>query len=237
MSKISVVIPTFNESRTGIFSDVLAPYQSFPNIQLIIADGGSSDSTLEIAIRAKAEIVHTGAKSRAERINQGIAHANGEIVILNHPRSILDVEGIQYILDNASTITWGGFTHRFDRSHPFLKFTSWYSNQVRCKLRGIIYLDHCKFARKEIIQQACPLPKVDIFEDSILSIRLKKISGPPKLVPFKSTTSSVRFIQNGMFKQGIMNQLLKVGFILGTDHKKMNMVYEKKISLNTDYEK
>ena len=209
MTKLSVVIPTFNESSTGKFLKILEVYKKFPHVQVVVSDGGSTDDTIEVARNSNAKLVHVETMSRAERINHGVEKADGELILLNHPRSLLTHEGVDYLIQNAHNLNWGGFTHVFDHEHPFLKFTSWYSNEIRCKRRGILYLDHCKFARKEYMKSACPLPNVDIFEDTILSSRLKQIAGLPTLVPYKSTTSAIRFQKNGMFKQGLLNQYLK----------------------------
>jgi hypothetical protein len=81
-----------------------------------------------------------------------------------------------------------------------------------------------------------PIPDVDIFEDTELSIRLSKVS-KPKLIPIKVTTSAIRFSKNGLWKQSLMNQSLKAAYHLGIDPKKMNSLYEKGLSLNSKYEK
>ena len=131
-------------------------------------------------------------------------------------------------------VTWGGLTHKFDVKHPLLKFTSWYSNMVRGRIREILYLDHCIFFKRSLLSEEAPVPEVDIFEDTLLSLKLKRISHL-EILPFISLTSSIRFTHRGIFFQAIVNQLMKVGYFLNFSDKWMNRLYEGSLRLNSRY--
>lgn len=234
---LSVVVPTLNETKSGIFPSVLEPFIGLENIELIVCDGGSEDSTVELAERAGAKIIQGDFPSRAQRINEGFKASRAEMVLINHPRSRLELLGVAYLIANRQNLKWGGFTHAFDHDHFLLRFTSWYSNKARAEKRNIVYLDHCKFARREFLSKALPLPEVEIFEDTLLSRALNKVAGAPEILPFKSLTSAARFKRNGVFRQAITNQWLKLRFHLGADHKKMNALYESKLDFNSPKEK
>lgn len=170
----------------------------------------------------------SAADTRAERINLGMAKSAGEMILLHHPRSRLSREAVQALQVRKSEKFWGGFTHRFDFSHPLLHFTSFYSNHVRARFGGIIYLDHCVFFHRTFWQ---PLPKVAIFEDTILSLQLRKF-GRPQILPYVSFTSAVRFTKNGIWRQALMNQFLKIGYYCNVPHERLNALYEKGLNLN-----
>ena len=70
---------------------------------------------------------------------------------------------------------------------------------------------------------------------ALLSLNLKKISKPKRL-NFNVITSSIRFTKNGIIKQSLLNQFLKILFLLKFDNKKMNKEYEKNLNLNSKYE-
>lgn len=85
--KISVIIPTFNSAKT--IEDTLKSImgQNWPDLQIIIQDGGSADDTKGIV--AKYPVALSGWQSEPDNgiydaMNKGIGRANGEIIaILN----------------------------------------------------------------------------------------------------------------------------------------------------------
>lgn len=235
MTKLSIVIPTFNEQKNQYFFNILNLLKKFKEVEIIISDGGSRDETRNICEDYEVIFLENKTSSRAKRIKLGIEAAKSDHVLIHHPRSLIDENGLRYLLENCQKLIWGGFTHAFDKKHPLLAFTSWYSNNVRAKIKGILYLDHCIFINKELFETIRDIPDVDIFEDTIISYKLLEKVGKPQILPFKATTSAVRFKTNGVFKQSFLNQILKIKFLLGFDHKKMNEKYEKNTSLNSKY--
>lgn len=234
MPKLSVIIPTFNEINNPYLLKILAQYKMYSELKVIASDGGSTDGTLELLRDYDVQVIESNTNSRAMRMNFGVQNAAKGMVLFNHPRSIISKEGIEYLLENAKKLNWGGFSHQFDESHWLLKFTSWYSNKVRAK-RGIIYLDHCIFLQKDMFDIIGELPDVDIFEDTILSYQLTQEFGKPQILPFVSKTSAIRFKNNGIIRHSLENQILKIKYYLGFDLKKMNKSYEKVTKLNSQY--
>ncbi len=227
---ISILIPTFNEVENGFLENILNGFSALANIEVICADGNSNDNTRDIIKKYKVKLVDASQKSRAQRISIGVEHCSNDLILINHPRSLIDIKAIEYLEKNYNKITWGGLTHKFDTEHPLLNFTSWYSNNIRAKINRIIYLDHCIFFKKSKFPNAFPLPPVEIFEDTILSKRLKKYN--PIVIPYNSITSSIRFKKNGILKQSIINQFSKACYHLNISDKWLNKIYEKNINLN-----
>ncbi len=228
---ISIIIPTFNECNNSFLEQSLKKYSKL-NVEVICVDSESTDGTIDLIKKYKVKFINHPTSSRGERLTVGAKQASYPLVILHHPRSFLDINAIDYLIHNQNKINWGAFTHRFDLTHPLLKFTSWYSNFVRGDLKGIFYLDHCIFVKKNILEQINYIPFVDIFEDTLLSEKLLKISKPLRL-PFISTTSAIRFRKNGIWRQALRNQLMKILYWRNTDHEKLNKIYEKGAPLNT----
>lgn len=236
-SKLAVIIPVLNELKNDLFFKNLKVLKEIKGIEVIIVDGGSKDGTQERVQSDCSKLIRTTASSRAERINKGVAAANSIWILINHPRSLIDKKGVLWLLRfGPQEKKWGGFTHQFDLEHPLLKFTSWYSNKIRAKFGKIVYLDHCLFFRKEDFIKIGALPRVEIFEDTVLSKRLAKECGKPEILNFISKTSSVRFQQRGIWRQALLNQWLKACFYLGLDHRKMNQIYERETQLNSKYD-
>ena len=175
--------------------------------------------------------------SRAVRLNLGVQKAladKNEWIILHHPRSTLVLDQSEWdSVEKRLQGQWGAFTHKFDLAHPLLKFTSWYSNNIRGRYKQIYYLDHCFYLSSQMAKEVFPLKNVDIFEDTLLSLSLRKKS-KGALIPIISLTSAIRFQQKGVIKQLLLNIKMKLHFYLKKDLKEMNKEYEKDIELNTD---
>ncbi len=231
---ISVIFSTFNEVELGFFEKSLQSLSKKSFIEIIVVDKGSTDGTQELAKKYNCKLIESSSNSRGYRLNEGISHSNAELVIFNHPRSIISDDGLNYIINNYKELTWGGFTHKFDIQSPLLNFTSWYSNHVRADIREIFYLDHCIFCKRSLLDKIGGFPIQEIFEDTILSLKLRKVSAS-KRIPYSSTTSAIRFRKNGQFKQAILNQVLKIAFNLNFSPEKMNKVYELGLNLNSKY--
>jgi hypothetical protein len=167
--------------------------------------------------------------TRAGRLNFGFAVAKSDWILFHHPRSWLNFNDyIDLVKNLPNKPCWMGFQHSFDVDSRFLKFTSWYSNNIRFK-RGIVYLDHCVLFHRSLM--TAPIPNVSIFEDTELSKILLK-SGKPILLNKVVKTSAIRFLKNGYFKQGFLNQVLKLAYYLNLPHSFMNSIYEKGLGLN-----
>ncbi len=207
---VSVILPTANERDNAFLKTTLENLARIEGIEVICID-------------------KSAATSRAERLNIGFDRSRGSMILFHHPRSVLDVKGIEYLVQHCDDKIWGAFTHQFDLAHPLLKFTSWYSNKIRGQGRSIFYLDHCIFFHRSLRNEA--LPPIEIFEDTVLSEQLRK-QLPPILLPMKSTTSAIRFLKNGFFKQSLMNQLLKIAYTFKFSDRIMNKIYEKNLNLN-----
>ena len=231
---LSIVVPTLNESKSGYLPKILLAYQAIQNCEIICVDGGSQDDTCDIVQQFNARLVQTDIASRAGRLNEGIKQAKFQLILLHHPRSFLEVAGIEALIKQAASITWGAFTHRFDVRHPLLNFTSWYSNYIRGDMRGIYYLDHCIFAQKQLLLDVGLLPDVDIFEDTELCLRLRRKAKGLRL-PQYCITSAIRFETHGIYRQALKNQYLKWMYYFKRSDQKINEIYEQDLQLNSQY--
>lgn len=235
---ITVLLSAFNESSNESFWKTIELVHELKlkgiSIDLHVGVTVGNDDTIErlTSFGVKTKVIET--QKRSERYNLVLNDCSGsdnDWVVLNHPRSLLQKEALLSILNLSKIVQWGAFTHQFDTYHPLLSFTSWWSNNVRGDIKNIFYLDHCIFVRKGLLLKIGGVPNLEIFEDTVLSQRLAKISIPVRL-PYKSTTSAIRFQKNGLWTQSLRNQVLKIRFMLGGSDTGMNQSYEKDINLN-----
>lgn len=231
---ISIIISAFNESHNEYLKKTISEYKNYPNTELIVVDGGSTDGTDSYLMREGVSFHVLTNSNRAERINYGVSKSSGSFLILYHPRNYIPIKSFEYIIKNKDKIRWAALSHKFDDSSIILSAVSWYSNYVRVFLKSIVYLDHCFILTKDLFNKAGKIPSIDIFEDTAFSENLKKHTRA-QLLPVQTYTSSVRFRKNGILRQILMNQFLKLAYFLGLSHLAMNRFYEKKLELNQKY--
>jgi glycosyltransferase involved in cell wall biosynthesis len=236
---ISVVLPCLNEMRHGYLERILTNLeaQSGPK-ELIAVVSPCRDRTCEVLREhPQWQVIETTAHNRAQRLNVGLAASSGDIVLLHHPASLVPPQGLSQIAAALATpaADWGGFRHSFDLDHWLLRFTSWYSTQVRPRTQQVLYLDHCIFARRSRLLEIGGVPDLDIFEDTALSHRLRAF-GPPVLLESAVVTSARRFRQRGVYQQAGLNQLLKLMYHAKLDPRWMNRLYERYSQINVAYD-
>lgn len=246
--ELSIILPCLNEIRHGYLERILINLvHQVGEIEIIAVVSPSEDDT-EIVVNSYAQryanlkVVRSLARNRAQRFNDGIAISQGETILLHHPATLLPEVQVLAIIRRSlsavapeySNVIWGAFYHSFDDQHWLLRFTSWYSSQIRAKQRGIVYFDHCPFVSRDLLTKIGNIPDLDIFEDTVLSDRLRQFT-KPVLVDGTVITSARRFRQRGIYRHALLNQLLKLCYHLKIDPKHLNRLYEKRYSINTKY--
>ncbi|WP_299777960.1 TIGR04283 family arsenosugar biosynthesis glycosyltransferase [uncultured Formosa sp.] len=128
MSKISIIIPTFNEAKN---LQELIPYllknASSINIkEIIIVDGGSTDQTQEVVnVFTEVSLLHSE-KGRGKQMNLGAKQAKGNILYFLHADSYPPENFDNYILKSVNSKTQAGcFKMSFNSSHWLLKLSGW----------------------------------------------------------------------------------------------------------------
>ncbi|MBD2187464.1 glycosyltransferase [Pseudanabaena mucicola] len=244
--RLSIILPCLNEVRHGylerIISNLINQNTDKHTLEIIVVVSDSEDGTDLIIENYAArspdiQILRSQSKNRAQRLNDGIAASTGDVILLHHPATLLPeqiaIALIEQSLSNGSA--WGAFQHSFDWEHFLLHFTSWYSDNIRVKNKGIVYLDHCPFITRQLLEKIGNVPDLDIFEDTVLSERLSKFA-KPALVQGKVITSARRFRQRGIYCHAMLNQLLKICYHLNIDPRWLNRLYEQKASINVKYD-
>jgi glycosyltransferase involved in cell wall biosynthesis len=81
MVTFSVIVPAFNEQKTIEKTLKALRNQTFKDFEIIVKDGGSTDSTVELAKKYADNIVSKSDFSAADARNQGADHAKGVFLV------------------------------------------------------------------------------------------------------------------------------------------------------------
>jgi rSAM/selenodomain-associated transferase 2 len=220
---VSIIIPTFNEAsciqRT---LDAIDRVQG--NVEVILVDGGSDDSTTEIARRAGARVIE-GDRGRGIQMHSGALMARGRALLFLHADTIVPREAVTLIENSLSddALTVGGnFEIRFDGDSKAARFMTWL--YPRLGQLGLYYGDSGIFVRADAYEQVGGFKPFPIFEDLDFVRRLRK-KGRMKHLPIAVVTSSRRFENRKFVFTFLRWSMLQVLYWLGVSPIKLGRFY------------
>ena len=170
----SVVVPARNEAA-GI-GRCLDSLQGIGLLDVVVADGGSTDDTAALA-RAHGATVVSAAGGRGGQIAAGLAVCRGDVVLVLHADAALAAVVPARIVRalNACPQAGGGVVGmRFDAPGAGLGVLT-ALNALRARTTGIGFGDQGQFFRREAAQAAGGFPDMALMEDVELSLRLRSI--------------------------------------------------------------
>ena len=204
--KISVIVPAFNEEKS-IGVALLDLTQNHGLHEIIVADGGSTDQTAEIA--SKTAKVISSKKGRAAQMNAGAAAATGDVFLFLHADTRLPTGALITIHEALSQKSSGRFRMSFGHPHPLLRF---YAYQTR--FHFFSYGDQAFFVTREVFRRLGGFREDAPFEDIDFYKRLLRIERPV-ILRDAVVTSPRRFLKNGIVKQKLINISLASMVYLG----------------------
>ena len=160
--KCSVIIPTLNEAST--IAPTLRMVERLRPHEIIVADGGSSDGTPELA--AEFAKVRTGPRGRGQQLNMGAAAATGDVLLFLHSDVTVQGNALEAIEDalRDPDVVGGCFRVRFGHA-PHQAFISASYDALRMGGRGVVYGDATIFCRREAFDAVGGYPDWPIMED------------------------------------------------------------------------
>ncbi len=213
--KLSVIIPTFNEEKS--IAATLGALLNLKSIkEIIVADGASSDKTVEIVESfEKVKLIKCDKANRGKQMYTGAKNASGDVFWFVHADTIPSKNAaheIEKSLDDTKIIG-GNFEIIFGGGGNWARILTWLYPYLR-KL-GLIYGDSAIFIRREIYEKSGGFRDLPLFEDVEFYKRIKEYG---KFVHLNAAveTSSRRF-ENSSFiwtfaKWSIFQGLYWLGF-------------------------
>ncbi len=192
---LSLIMPVLDEAST--IESTLASLQPLRarGAEVIVADGGSRDSTAAMAAALCDRVVETP-RGRARQMHAGAAAASSGALLFLHADTRLP-EGADRLIAAAlkERHHWGRFDIRLEGRHLMLPIIATAMNR-RSRLSGIATGDQALFMTREAFAAVGGFPEQPLMEDIEMSRRLKRLS-PPACLRDKVTSSGRRWDRNG----------------------------------------
>lgn len=116
---ISVVIPALNEERSlsACLDSVLV--QDFPNMEILVVDGGSTDRTRAIvedycSFEPRVRLVHNPRRTQPAALNVALTEVRSPFLVRVDAHSTISPGYVRRVYDHISSGTWGGVGGRKD---------------------------------------------------------------------------------------------------------------------------
>jgi rSAM/selenodomain-associated transferase 2 len=202
---LSAIIPAFNEEAT-ITAAIVSLRSQDAFLEIVVADGGSSDTTCHLAEAAGARVVHCRNKGRGMQIAEAWKVCSGEILVVLHADVRFPNQGakaIQRCLNRAKA-PGGAFSMGFEPTTARTRIIT-FLNHLRCRISGISFGDQCQFVRRSVLDSVGGFPPMKLMEDVELSLIMKR-TGRPVLLP-QTVSVSPRRWEGTPFSQGVTRVL------------------------------
>jgi rSAM/selenodomain-associated transferase 2 len=213
-----------NEAKS--ISGAIASTQQGANVEVIVVDGGSQDSTVEFAQSLGVKVL-SASRSRACQMNVGAKAATGDILLFLHADTRLPAQFdtlVRATLIQPDIIA-GAFALRIDAPVWSLRLieigVNWRSRTLQMP-----YGDQAIFLNSILFQEIGSFPEIPMMEDFELIRRLRRL-GRIAIISSPVFTSGRRWLQLGVAKTTLMNQIAIISYLLGISPQKIKRWYRR----------
>src|SRR6266536_3922318 len=222
--QFSIIVPVFDEAP------LIRPFlrhlrERAPEAEIIVADGGSSDGTPELAKNFCDQLV-TSKPNRAVQMNLGAGGASGDVLWFVH----VDAEGTQKclseisrMLDNPTAV--GGFFRIRLPPAPVYRLTDSFAHYAGVLLR-MRCGDHGIFCRRTAFREVGGFPEVPLMEDVEFFRRLRHC-GRVICSPKRIVVSPRRYAEIGRTRLTFAYGLIATLYTFGVPLSVLAQIYQR----------
>ena len=206
---ISVVLPAYNEG--GSIEHSIKAALDGEAVEVLVADGGSTDETCAIAERAGARVLRGCSGGRSGCLNAGARAARGEILIFLHADTVLPAGYTAEVRAELADPNVGiaAFHLSLAPAALGLSLISLGAN-LRTRWRGLPYGDQALSLRREAFEALGGFPEQPLLEDLELVVRARA-RAQIRLLRSTVVSSSRRWQQFGVIGNTFNNQIVLLG--------------------------
>ncbi len=221
---LSIIIPTLNAAAT--LDRTLACVNNYGGrLEVIVADGGSTDETRQIASGIGADFV-VSPRGRGQQLAQGADSSQGEWLLFVHADTLLGdgwVETVDRFMTNPEYREKAGyFRFRLDNDDAAARrlenMVAW-----RCRMLGLPYGDQCLLISRKFYDDVggySPLPMMEDV-DIVRRISRRRLV----LLNADAITSAKRYLADGYMFRSFRNILCLALYLIGLPPRLIVRIY------------
>src|SRR5438552_4051389 len=224
LPKFSIIVPVFNEAL------LIQPFlqhlrERAREAEIIVADGGSSDGTVELATGFCDQLVKSE-RNRAIQMNTGACAAHGEFLWFVHVDAKLPLQCLDEIrrITDDPKVVGGYFRIRLPRGFVY-RLTDIFAHYAGMLLR-MRCGDHGMFCRRAAFIDVGGFPAVPIMEDVELFRRLR-CCGRVTYSKKRIVVSPRRYEAIGRTRLTLAYGLIATLYIFGFPSPKLASIYKR----------
>jgi rSAM/selenodomain-associated transferase 2 len=222
----SIIIPVLHEAEIiNTLLDSLQQLEHDEPFEIIVVDGSSTQDTLQV-ISDTTVRKYACLQGRGRQMNEGAAHATGEILIFLHADTFIQSNALFLIrtaLENQPYVG-GAFTLQIQSQISFLKAIAAYST-LRSNITRTPYGDQVIFLRKTYFDAIGGYADIPLMEDVELMRRIRKNKKKIKILPFSVLTSDRRWHQEGVIYTLLRDNIIIILYWCGIPAEKLARFY------------
>ncbi|MCX7354094.1 MAG: TIGR04283 family arsenosugar biosynthesis glycosyltransferase [Alphaproteobacteria bacterium] len=203
--RLSVVIPVLNAAKT--LPACLAVLSRWPDVEIVVSDGGSSDKSTEVALQNNGRVV-AGSPGRGVQLARGASVAGGDWLLFLHADTVLDRNGLEaverFMADPSSATRAAYFRFALGDADPrarrIERCVAW-----RCRVLALPYGDQGLLIARAFYESLGGYRPLPLMEDVDLIRRIGR--SRLRMLDATATTSAARYRRDGWTLRPLRNLL------------------------------
>ena len=218
--RLAVVIPTLNAAR--VLPATLASLNGHPH-EIVIADGGSADGTVQIANKAGLAVIHAP-RGRGRQFQAGVEATTAPWLLLLHADTQLAPGWYEAACDHAASLQDAAAYFRFAllTHDPRARWLEW-CVAWRCRLLALPYGDQALLLPRSLLEDVGGIRPLPLMEDVDLVRRIGRYR--LQALPISAHTSAVRWEEQGWGRRSVRNLLCLSLWAVGVPASRIARLY------------
>ncbi len=223
---LSIVIPTYNEEQNiGPLITFLKQYGSNAVADIIIADAGSEDNTVNIVKENGATLSASLKRCRASQMNNGAGLAKGDILYFIHADTLPPKTFVKDIFKSIKDgFDLGRYTSKFKSDKLMLRFNEWVAKLDLFMCMGG---DQTLFIKKELFKKLGGFNEEMLIMEEYEFCRRARAQGMYKIMNGETLISARKYHKNSWLQVQLANAKILMMYKKGVDQNQLVEKYKK----------